>query len=166
MLTSLDQPATVLGSFHPAKADGGGVGMSSRGHGSFDGEADGALTFNRPSRSKDEGVIHARPKDGEYRVIPFVWDHETRLILPKDLTGLALTALTVVDVVRTLGNPTWQEVREVYGKDATGKYRFGEEKVQKVLNEAATSGLLVKERVSATDPFRFRVPDEEAEGDD
>jgi hypothetical protein len=160
MLTSLAHPATVLGSFHPAKADGGGVAMSSRGHGSFDGEADGALTFNRPDRRKDEGVIHARPKDGEYRVIPFEWNPATRLIEPKDLTGLVLTATTVVDVVRSLGNPTWQDVQMAYGKDPAGRCRFGEDKVREVLMDATGAGMLVRGRENATDPYRWSIPEE------
>ena len=102
MLTDLPEPATVIGAFHPSKEDKGGIGMQSRGHTSFGGEADGALIFSRPDRRTDIGTIHVRPKDGAYSNIPFYWDPDTFRVTPKDLTGLVLTHESLVTVVASV----------------------------------------------------------------
>lgn len=163
MLTNLPKPATVLGSFHPSKADTGGVSMSSRGHGSFDGEADGALTFNRPDRAADEGVIHARPKDGSYQIIPFAFDLDSRMLTARGILGTALTIENTVEIVKQFQNPSLEQIRLAFGKDAsTGRFRFGEEKVREKLREAIEEGYIQDFRpdgASANTKKLFRVTD-------
>jgi hypothetical protein len=65
-----------------------------------------------------------------------------------------------VDVVRSLGNPTWQDVQMAYGKDPAGRFRFGEDKVREVLMVATNADMLVRTRENATDPYRWSIPEE------
>lgn len=163
MLTDLPEPATVLASFHPAKHDKGGVGMSSRGHGSFDGEADGAIVFNRPTRATDEGSIHARPKDGAYTVIPFAWNPKTYALDPVNMLTMPLTNATIVDVVAALERTDFESIWNAFGLDATGKHRFGVRKVREVLNAAVEAGDIDTERNKANENITYFIPGEEAE---
>lgn len=147
MLTSLPTPATVNLLHHPAHADGGGKEMRGRGHSSLEGEHDGLLSFHRADRAKDEGVIHARPKDGDYRLMPFVWDRDSMLILPRDLTGTPLTPSTALEIVGGLGGAaTISDVQAALGKDATtGRPRFSEDRIRVVLGGCVDAGTLSEE---------------------
>ena len=164
MLTSLPIPASVNLLHHPAWADTGGKETRGRGHSSLEGEHDGLLSFHRPDRAKDEGVIHARPKDGDYRLMPFVWDRGSMLILPRDLTGLPLTAETALEIVDGLGGTaTVADVRLALGHDlVSDRPRFSEDRVMTVLNQCEAAGDLTSSRPSSQSKkvFSTRKKDE------
>ena len=136
--------------------------MSSRGHGSFDGEADGALTFNRPSRSKDEGVIDARPKDGEYRVILLFG---TRPYAPRCAEGPNGAGPHGLHRRRRRPRPGDSHVVRSAGGLRQGWRRPLEVRrgnsVRDVLNDATRNGDLGDvEREGSTTAYRYSIVDE------
>jgi hypothetical protein len=96
-----DADATVILVHHPKKAskDGGSNGpLSGRGSGRLDGEVDGWVEFHRKEPTENKAWLHARPKDGQARRIPVLWNLET-FCLEIDQIGRACTATTVADTV-------------------------------------------------------------------
>ena len=161
MLTNLATPATVALLHHPAWADAAGKEMRGRGHSSLEGEHDGLLSFDRPDRELDEGVIHVRPKDGDYRLIMFAWDRDSMRVVRRDVVGLPLTVDTVASIVSAMDGATVEQVRSQLGTDPqTDKPRFGDDRVRDVLNDAVAAGRLERTGGSGGKPAVYRdVPE-------